>query len=170
MIPEKAKFYITQLQMLKHPEGGWYKETYRASGVISAKELKGIDGDRNYSTGIYFLLTADNFSAFHRIASDEMWHFYDGDGLTIHEIQPNGSYVIHQLGLDIEGVEEPQLVVKGKSWFASEVTDGGSWCLVGCTVAPGFDFRDFEMAQPSQLVQEYPNLEDVIERLSRSEF
>lgn len=169
MIPEKAQFYIEQLQMLKHPEGGWYKETYRAKGVIPHAALEEHDGDRNYSTGIYFLLTKENFSAFHRIKSDEMWHFYDGDGLTIHEIQTDGSYVNHQLGLDLEGVEEPQLVVKGNSWFASEVSEGGSWCLVGCTVAPGFDFKDFEMAQRITLMKNYPTLEKVILRLTRTE-
>ncbi|MCF8459560.1 MAG: cupin domain-containing protein [Flavobacteriales bacterium] len=168
MIPEKAQFYIDQLQMLKHPEGGWYKETYRSTGVIPEAELKGIDGPRSYSTGIYFLLTKENFSAFHRINSDEMWHFYDGDGLTIHEIQPNGRYQKHQLGLDLEGVEEPQLVVKGRSWFASEVTEGGSWCLVGCTVSPGFDFRDFEMAARLPLSEEYSDQTELISRLTRS--
>jgi len=167
IIPEKAQFYIDQLQMLKHPEGGWYKETYRSTGVIPESELKGFDGSRNYSTGIYFLLTKENFSAFHRIASDEMWHFYDGDGLTIHEIQPNGRYFKHQLGLDLEGMEEPQLVVKGKSWFASEVSDGGSWCLVGCTVSPGFDFRDFEMATVTDLLENYAEYQSVIKRLCR---
>ena len=97
MVPEKAQYYINQLQMLKHPEGGWYKETYRARGVISSEELPKHGGARNYSTGIYFLLTEENFSAFHRIKSDEMWHFYDGDGLTIHEIQQNGNYINHSL-------------------------------------------------------------------------
>lgn len=167
MIPEKAQFYIDQLQMLQHPEGGWYKETYRAKGVIPQAVLQGFDGDRNYSTGIYFLLTKENFSAFHRIKSDEMWHFYDGDGLTVHEIQANGFYINHQLGLDLEGVEEPQLVVKGKSWFASEVKEEGSWCLVGCTVAPGFDFRDFELADRAPLVEKFPAHKELILRLTR---
>ena len=168
MIPEKAQFYIDQLQMLKHPEGGWYKETYRAKGIIPHAALHEHDGDRNYSTAIYFLLTQENFSAFHRIKSDEMWHFYDGDGLTIHEIQRDGSYLNHQLGLDLEGEEEPQLVVKGNSWFASEVTENGRWCLVGCTVAPGFDFEDFEMAGRLSLSKEYPNHIGLISRLTRT--
>ena len=168
MIPEKAQYYINQLQMLKHPEGGWYKETYRARGVISAEELPKHGGARNYSTGIYFLLTEENFSAFHRIKSDEMWHFYDGDGLTVHEIRINGSYIKHELGLDIEGVEEPQLVVKAKSWFASEVKEGGSWCLVGCTVAPGFEFDDFEMPTRGALLEQYKEHSELITRLTRT--
>lgn len=168
MIPEKAQFYINRLQMLKHPEGGWYKETYRSQGVIPESELEGFDGERNYSTGIYFLLTKENFSAFHRIKSDEMWHFYDGDGLTIHELNLDGRYIKHQLGLDLEGVEEPQLVVKANSWFASEVKTGGSWCLVGCTVSPGFCFKDFEMANRSLLSEEYLEHAALISRLTRS--
>lgn len=167
VIPEKAQFYIEQLQMLKHPEGGWYKETYRSVGMIPKSELDGFQGDRNYSTAIYFLLTKENFSGFHRIKSDEMWHFYDGDGLTVHEIRLDGIYLKHHLGLDLNGVEEPQLVVRGNSWFASEVTDGGSWCLVGCTVAPGFDFRDFELASRNELEKEFPSHQAIIKRLCR---
>ncbi|MGB0368279.1 MAG: cupin domain-containing protein [Flavobacteriales bacterium] len=167
MIPEKAQFYIDQLEMLKHPEGGWYKETYRAAGSIPASELGNIGGDRNYSTAIYFLLIEGNFSAFHRIRSDEMWHFYDGDGLTIHDIGEDGIYTTHQLGLDLAGVEEPQLVVKGNHWFASEVKEGGSWCLVGCTVSPGFDFEDFEMPSRKTLIELFPQHSEVITDLTR---
>ena len=168
MIPEKAQFYIEQLQLLKHPEGGWYKETYRSSGEIPDQALSGYEGSRNFSTGIYFLLTKDNFSAFHRIRSDEMWHFYAGDGLIVHEIQVDGTYIEHHLGLKVEDVEEPQLVVKANSWFASEVKGGGSWCLVGCTVAPGFDFRDFELVNYSTLSNAYPQFSDLIRRLTRT--
>ena len=168
MIPEKAQYYIEQLQMLKHPEGGWYKETYRSTGAIPASVLEGIETDRSYSTGIYFLLTKDNFSAFHRIKFDEMWHFYDGDGLTVHELQTNGAYIKHELGLDLDGVEEPQLVVQGKSWFASEVKASGAWCLVGCTVAPGFEFEDFEMPERKVMIDSHPDYSDLISRLTRS--
>jgi len=166
MIPEKAQYYIDQLQMLKHPEGGWYKETYRSLGSISEPDC--FDGDRSYSTGIYFLLTKDNFSAFHRIKSDEMWHFYDGNGLTIQELKTDGSYVKHELGLNLENGEQPQLVIDAKSWFASEVKKGESWCLVGCTVSPGFDFSDFEMASRLPLSEEYPNHSELISRLTRT--
>lgn len=153
--------------MQPHPEGGWYKETYRSEGTISSAELKDFNGDRSFSTGIYFLLTADNFSAFHRIKSDEMWHFYEGDGLRIHEIATNGSYTEHRLGLDLENGERPQLTIAANSWFASEVAEGKSWCLVGCTVSPGFDFQDFEMAERSLLASEFPQHTQVINRLCR---
>ena len=160
-----AGYYIEHLQMNPHPEGGWYKETYRSSGSIS--EPEGFGGPRNYATGIYFLLTKENFSAFHRIKSDEMWHFYDGDGLTVHELKPDGSYINHQLGLNLENGEQPQLVIAANSWFASEVKAGGSWCLVGCTVSPGFDFQDFEMAERSMLVDRFSEHSSLVQRLTR---
>lgn len=97
-----------------------------------------------------------------------MWHFYDGDGLTVHEIQTDGYYIEHKLGLELENGEQPQLVVSANSWFASEVKQGGSWCLVGCTVSPGFDFQDFELAERDELISEYPDHSTIITRLTRS--
>lgn len=97
-----------------------------------------------------------------------MWHFYDGDGLTIHELKRDGSYLKHQLGLNLENGEQPQLVIAANSWFASEVKESGSWCLVGCTVSPGFDFNDFEMADRLPLSVEYSDHTELISRLTRS--
>lgn len=154
--------------MQPHPEGGWYKETYRASGSIPDSALEDFEGARSFSTGIYFLLTKENFSAFHRIKSDEMWHFYDGDGLVIHELTENGNYIEHKLGLNIEEGEQPQLVISAKSWFASEVKTGGKWCLVGCTVSPGFDFQDFELAERNSLINEFSDHTELITRLTRT--
>ena len=168
MIPEKAKYYIEQFEMLKHPEGGWYKETYRARGVISGSELEGFGGDRSYSTAIYFLLINGNPSVFHRIKADEVWHFYDGHALAIHELDKAGRYTEHRLGLDLDRTEEPQLVIKGGSWFASEIIKEQGWCLVGCTVAPGFDFEDFEMAERRGLIEKYPDHSELITRLTNS--
>jgi predicted cupin superfamily sugar epimerase len=154
--------------MQPHPEGGWYKETYRSSNSIPESALNGFQGHRSYSTGIYFLLTKENFSAFHRIKSDEMWHFYDGDGLVIHEVTEKGTYIEHKLGLNIEEGEQPQLVIQANSWFASEVKPSGEWCLVGCTVSPGFDFQDFELAERKSLVKEFPDHDELITRLTRT--
>lgn len=162
------EYYVEHLGLQPHPEGGWYKETYRSDGSIPSSELQDFDGDRSFATGIYFLLTRENFSAFHRIKSDEMWHFYDGDGLVVHEIQPDGHYIEHKLGLDLENGEQPQLAIAANSWFASEVKQVGSWCLVGCTVSPGFDFRDFELAERESLLSELPNHEQLISRLTRT--
>jgi hypothetical protein len=161
------QIYIETLELQPHPEGGWFKETYRSVGSIPSEVIGGSEGDRNFSTGIYFLLTKENFSAFHCIKSDEMWHFYDGDGLVVHELKPDGTYVCHKLGLDLARGEQPQLVIEAHSWFASEVRHGGHWCLVGCTVSPGFDFRDFEMAKNAVLLEQYPEHITLIERLTR---
>ncbi len=166
-VMRSSKYYIEQLKMLKHPEGGWFKETYRSERTIGLSELSpDFAGSRNCSTAIYFLLTKDNFSAFHRIKSDEMWHFYDGDGLIIHELKPDGSYIKHHLGLRLNEGEKPQVVIGANSWFASEVVENGSWCLVGCTVSPGFDFEDFEMGGREDLISEYPDYEVLIKRLT----
>lgn len=166
MAEQTAEFYIQKLNMLPHPEGGWYKETYRSENSVSTSSLPEMfEGDRSFSTAIYFLLTSENFSGFHRIKSDEMWHFYDGDGLVIHELTKDGEYIKHQLGLDLEDGEEPQLVINARSWFASEVKLKRSFALVGCTVAPGFDFQDFELASATELAKGYPHHSKLINRL-----
>lgn len=168
MMHQKAKHYVDALQLMPHPEGGWYKETYRSSGVVPRTVLENFEGDRPYSTAIYFLLTDTNYSAFHRIKSDEMWHFYDGDGLIIHELTTDGTYREHRLGLNVSLSERPQLAILANSWFASEVMTPGSWCLVGCTVSPGFDFADFEMGTADLLLETYPKQGSLIGRLTRS--
>ena len=160
---------VSKLGLLPHPEGGFYQETYRSEGLIPEEALEGdFSGGRNYCTGIYFLLTAGNFSAFHRIKQDEMWHFYEGDAFLIHMIDPDGAYSTHRLGLNFDAGESPQFVVPKGVWFASEVADGGSYGLVGCTVSPGFDFDDFELADREKLLKDYPAHSEVIKRLSRS--
>lgn len=157
------------LNLLPHPEGGFYKEVYRSKETIPLSALpKGYSGDRNHSTSIYFLLTSDNFSAFHRIKQDEIWNFYTGDPLYVHVIDPEGNYTRHELGLDFENGAQPQFVVPGGCWFASSVKEGGQFSLVGCTVAPGFDFEDFELAEYQELADLYPKHDSVIKALTRS--
>lgn len=168
MMHPKAQHYVDEFGLLPHPEGGWFKETYRSSGVIPQPVLEGFGGERPFSTAIYFLITAGNFSAFHRIKSDEMWHFYDGAGLLIHELTTDGAYHEHRLGLYTAKVESPQLMIPANSWFASEVMPSGSWCLVGCTVSPGFDFADFEMGTELGLLETYPEHASLIRRLTRT--
>lgn len=164
----RVKELVEKLDLQEHVEGGFYKETYRSEGIIQKKSIpENFDGDRNYSTGIYFLLTSENFSAFHRIKQDEMWHFYEGSPLTIHMINEKGAYSFQRLGLDLENYEEPQFTVPKNVWFASEVEDPNTYCLTGCTVSPGFDFNDFELAERKKLIEAYPNLKEVIHRLTR---
>lgn len=154
--------------MTPHPEGGWYKETYRSSGVIPVAVLPaGFEGDRTYSTSILFLLKQGVFSAFHRIRSDEVWHFHAGDALLVHEIGRDGDLKTHRLGSDPDKGQSFQTVINAGSWFASEVEQGGSYSLVGCTVSPGFDFRDFELAAADQLSAQYPQHCEIVARLCR---
>jgi predicted cupin superfamily sugar epimerase len=162
-----AAYCITHLGLIPHPEGGYYKETYRSEGSIEAACLAEFSGARSYATGIYFLLEHGNFSAFHRIKSDEMWHFYAGDPLEVIEISPQGKLTITVLGNDLEKGESFQYVVPAGHWFGSRVKSGGNFSLVGCTVAPGFDFADFEMADRSDFKVKFPYHSNIIEELTR---
>ena len=138
----KAKDYIDQLGMLPHPEGGYYKETFRSSQEYS---FNGFDGNRSICTSIYFLLEAGQSSALHRIKSDEIWYFHDGDGMEILEYDEQGNEIITLLGKDISRGQVLQYVVKAGRWFGGRLPKGAGFCLVGCQVSPGFDFRDFEL-------------------------
>jgi uncharacterized protein len=149
-----GQYWIEHLGLSPHPEGGYYRVTYKSELMIA---------NRSASTAIYFLLHGRDFSAFHRIASDELWHFYAGSALVVYVIDPDGSYSELHLGND--GVF--QGVVKAGCWFASRLKDAASFALVGCTVAPGFDFADFELAARSELVHAYPQHRRLIEELTR---
>ena len=162
-----AAYFIHHLQLQPHPEGGFFKETYRSTGLISSQSLPGFNGDRNYSTAIYFLLQQGDFSAFHRIKSDECWHFYEGGALLIHVLDKEGSYSCIRLGKNIHKGELFQFMVSAGNWFASEPALDTDFTLVGCTVAPGFDFNDFEMANAEVLSKEYPQHRSIIHRLCR---
>lgn len=158
---------INHYNLLPHPEGGFYRQTYAASEQIHKDSLpERFNGNRPFSTAIYFLLPHGNFSAFHRIKSDEVWHFYEGCALNIHVIHPNGDHECLKLGSNMNNGESYQRVVPANAWFASEpVGDPGSFALVGCTVAPGFDFADFELADAANLVEQFPNHAQLIIRL-----
>lgn len=163
-----AADYIELLQLEPHPEGGFYKRTYESELQLQASALPhSFTGDRHASTAIYFLLGGNNFSAFHRIKSDELWHFYDGGGLHIYVIHPNGEGEVLKLGNDLQNGYSFQVVVKAGCWFASKPVDENNFSLVGCTVAPGFDFADFEMAKREELLTEYPQHKEWIEQLCR---
>ncbi|WP_430813591.1 cupin domain-containing protein [Carboxylicivirga sp. RSCT41] len=163
----KVDAIIKALDLSPHPEGGYFKETYRSVGEIQEDSLNDeYKGNRNYSTCIYFLLTSGNFSAFHRIKQDEIWHFYDGSPIKLHVITPEGYYSHHMIGRHISEGEIPQFVVTGGCWFAAEVVDKDAWSLVGCTVSPGFSFDDFDLRPRKELVALYPELEDVITKLT----
>ena len=164
-----AEYWIRKLQLEPHPEGGYFRQTYRANLVLAKESLpREFTGARAVSTAIYFLLEGENFSAFHRLLSDELWHFYVGSALVVHVIDEQGRYSEILLGSDPDRGEALQAVVKAGCWFASEVKDRKSFALVGCTVAPGFEFADFEMAKREELVKDYPQHRRVIDRLTRN--
>ena len=162
-----AEKIIKKLGLIAHPEGGYYRENYRSNGQISPSSLwKGASGSRNYSTGIYFLLKQDQFSAFHKIKQDEMWHHYMGGTLLLHIIDNKGKYTKVKIGKNIHKGEYLQYVVPANYWFASEVQDKTSYSLCGCTVSPGFDFKDFEMPSKNVLINKYPLHKDIITKLT----
>ncbi len=159
---------IEKLELQPHPEGGFFRETYRSQGSIDAKFLDGnYSGSRNLCTCIYFLLTSNNFSAWHRIKQDEIWHFYDGATVNLHMITESGKYSCQLIGRDFRKGELPQFVVPGGCWFATEVVEPDTFALSGCTVSPGFDFEDFEMLSRGKLIDLFPEHRDIITRLTR---
>jgi predicted cupin superfamily sugar epimerase len=164
----RAQSWIDGLQLRRHPEGGWFRETYRSDEVIATAALPSrFGGDRAFSTAIYFLLDGEDFSALHRIKQDEVFHFYEGAALTLHVIDPQGRYATVEVGRDLAGGELPQAVVKSGSVFGATVSDPRSYALVGCTVAPGFDFADFALPGRDELCRQFPQHRQVIERLTR---
>lgn len=159
---------VKQLNLLPHPEGGYYKETYRSKGKIAQSCLSSdFKGDRNMATGIYFLIEKGNFSALHKIKSDETWHFYYGNTLEVIEINEQGDLKITQIGPYILEGETFQYTVKANTWFGSRVSKDGVFSFVGCTVYPGFDFNDFELADRAQLIKQFPQHQELIIALTR---
>jgi len=159
---------IADLALTRHPEGGWFRETYRAAGTIPGTLLNGEETDaRAFSTAIYFLLERGDISTLHRIKSDELWHFHAGAPLIVHVITPEGDYYALKLGSNPAAGEMFQGVVPAGCWFGAETT--GNYSLVGCTVAPGFDFADFEMGSRPDLLSRFPAHAGIIRRLTRGE-
>lgn len=156
-------YWIEALQLKAHPEGGFYKETYRSNEVVLNR-----NGDkRPASTGIYFLITQEAFSAFHKIESDEMWHFHAGSALEVIMIHENGHIELLNIGPEIDKGQQLQAVVPAGCWFGSRVLGTGDYSLVGCTVAPGFDFEDFVLAERIDLQNNFPQHKSIIEALTR---
>lgn len=158
----EIKQLVKQLSLTPHPEGGFYRETYRSDGTLQLGT-----GVRNYATSIYFLLTSGTFSAFHRIHQDEIWHFHKGSSVTIHLISAIGEYSNITVGADLYNEQSLQAVVPGGTWFGATVDHEDSYSLVGCTVAPGFDFQDFELAHRDELIDAFPDHQKIIEEMTR---
>jgi predicted cupin superfamily sugar epimerase len=166
MTPDAA-FWFEHLELIQHPEGGAFREIYRSHLTMAKQELPDeFSGERNVCTSIYFLLRQGEFSAFHRIASDEIWHFYVGSSLTIYEIQAaTGNLTKHTLGPDPLRGEMFQIMIRAGNWFGARCEQG--FVLAGCTVSPGFDFAEFELADRIKLIADYPEHKDLIVSLTR---
>jgi len=162
----RARELIERLRLAPHPERGFFAETYRAPAAVDASATHG--GARAASTAIYFLLTRDEpFPFLHRLKSDEIFHLYEGGPLDLLCLYPDGRSDVRVLGLDLAAGERPQLVIPAGAWFGAEIHPKASHCLFGCTVAPGFDFADFELAEGPELASRFPAHADRIARLTR---
>lgn len=162
----RTEILIEKLDLIPHPEGGYYRETYRSKEVIRGDKKNGFPLGRSYGTAIYYLLEGTDISRFHRIKSDETWHFYEGTSASIHIIHPDGQYETLYLGSDIEAGYQFQHVVPANSWFGVSVVKPSGYLLAGCTVAPGFDFNDFEIGDAHKLKQAFPEHKSIIEKLT----
>jgi predicted cupin superfamily sugar epimerase len=160
-----AKSLIEKLELKPLPlEGGYFRETYRSAETLPSRS----DGSRkSVSTCIYFLLTSETFSAFHRLPSDEIWHFYGGDAVKLYTVSDDGNLETTQLCAEIGRGVAPQAVVKAGDWQAAELADGGGFALLGCTVAPAFDFVDYEHGDRESLLKQFPQHKDIILKLTR---
>jgi predicted cupin superfamily sugar epimerase len=161
MKPDK-KSIIQQLGLQPHPEGGYYVETYRSTEKVITNR-----GERTAGTLIYFLLESENFSAFHRLQSDEAWYFHAGDSAVVYIIHPDGQLEEKRIGPGGSPNEQWQVMIPAHCWFAAEVMQPNAYLLVSCSVSPGFEFSEFELANRAELAQQYPQHTALIERLCR---
>jgi len=163
-----AARWIERLALVPHPEGGYFRETYRAPESVAQSGLPArYDGARAFATAVYFLLPSTEFSALHRLRSDELWFFHAGSPLTIVVLDERGELQELALGCDLDAGERLQALVRRGAWFGARVARPDSYALVGCVVAPGFEFTDFELADREALIREFPRHRGVIERLTR---
>lgn len=165
---EEAASFIRLLGLMPHPEGGWFSETYRSDEILQTYQLpERYSKPHHISTSIYFLLEKGDFSTFHRLKSDETWHFYHGNPVIIFIISPGGELSNVLLGNELAAGQIPQFTIIRNCWFAAFPEGNGPFTLLGCTVSPGFEFEDFEMANRNDLITEFPALSEVITMLTR---
>lgn len=160
-VKERIAFLVDKLQLSPHPEGGFYSETYRSNETIDT-----LSGKRNLSTAIYFLLTSEQVSKFHRIKSDELWFFHEGSKLTIHILNELGHQQLSLGNPTALTATYPQHLVTANTVFGSSVDEPESYALVSCVVAPGFDFADFELFKREELTTLFPQAEQIIRKLT----
>ncbi|SFM25852.1 hypothetical protein SAMN04488573_11524 [Bacillus sp. 5mfcol3.1] len=160
-------YWVSKLGLVRHPEGGYYKRTFASEKHVTDKSLHvNFVRQRKLYTSIYFLLTSNDVSHFHRLKSDELWYYHGGSSLKIHVIQENGQYNEIKLGMNLENGEVPQALVSKNSIFGSTVMEKDTCSLVGCMVSPGFEFEDFELFTQERLLLKYPEHKDIIMQLA----
>ncbi|RWY53808.1 cupin domain-containing protein [Mucilaginibacter gilvus] len=157
-----AAYWIEQLSLLPHPEGGFYKEVFRSAQQVNRL---GTSTLLQACTSIYYLLEGEDYSGFHKISSDEIWYFHKGAPLIVHIITAEGEHRPLQLSNQPGG--NLSLVVPAGLWFAAEVPAKRDYTLVSCAVAPGFEFSEFEMAKKEELLKNYPGNDELFDRLCR---
>ncbi len=153
-----AKYWIEKLDMKPHPEGGYYRESFKSPAQVTSPEGK----TRSTATSIYYLLESGDRSHFHRLGADEVWYFHAGDPADIHFISPEGKYHVERIGPE----DHLQVVIPKGHLFGATLPEGSGYILVGCMVAPGFEFEDFELVPRSELLRTYPQHQQIIEELS----
>jgi uncharacterized protein len=163
-----ADDWIQKLQLAAHPEGGYYRETFRHPFLLQRAHLPdNYAGDRCMMTMIYFLLKGHQFSALHRLQSVESWHFYQGCPMTLYLLDRTGAMREVVMGPDVEAGQVLQAIIPSDTWFGAQPVDPQSYTLFGCTVSPGFDFQDFELAKRDELIKAFPQHRGLIESLTR---
>lgn len=162
-----SKELVNKLDFQPHPEGGYFKEVYRSEEEMKSEDLpERYKSPRCFGTSIYYMLEGERFSSFHKLKSDEIWHFYLGSPIILHLINKEGKYSKVIVGQNVDEDEHLQFTIPHGTWFAAEVKDKSSFSLVGCTVSPGFDFADFEMGERNNLIEMFPKFKDIIEKLT----
>jgi uncharacterized protein len=162
-----AEYFIDKLGLEAHIEGGYFKEIYRNSFEISSEGFShALEGKRSLSTTIYFLLKSGQVSKFHQLKSDEIWFYHYGCPILIHMIDENGDYKCVRLGLHLEAVEMPQILIPANVIFGAEPLNDNSFSLVSCMVSPGFDFRDFKLFEANELSLMFPKYLEIIQKLN----
>lgn len=159
--PERIAFLIDHFHLLPHPEGGFYAPMFRSAQSFISNEGK----ERNLYSSIYFIITADSHSCWHRLKTDEMWHLYEGGPAVVHMIDPKGEYSTRRL----QGGHTPvfQTLVPAGIWFAVTCDENTSYALFGCSLSPGFDFEDFELGRESSLLEKFPEHREILSKYSR---
>lgn len=164
----QASTLVNKLDLQPHPEGGFFKEVYRSDELIKTEGLpERYSSARCFGTSIYYMLVGEQVSAFHKLQSDETWHFYLGSPIVLHLISSEGNYSKIVLGQNLPEDEVFQFTIPRETWFAAEVKDKTAYSLVGCTVSPGFDFADFQFGRRDELIKLFPSQSDIISKFTR---